>query len=119
VASCRSPAAGIWSSSSSGAAGERRRRRGMIGGSGWGGEGISGVGRAEKFSGMRGSHFWLSSAVLTCEARIGLLISAVPRGRFRVRWALPNTHGPVYQTAKCRSKWEYLRWAGLPNTPIV
>jgi hypothetical protein len=67
----------------------------MIGGSGWGGEGISRVGRAENFSGTRGSLFRLSSAVLTCEAGIGLLISAGPRGHFWSRWALPKTHGPV------------------------
>jgi hypothetical protein len=26
---------------------------------------------------------------------------------------------PGYQTRKIRSRWEYLSWAGLPNTPLI
>jgi hypothetical protein len=52
-------------------------------------------------------------AGLRSEARFQLLSSAWLRGVFRVRWALPRSYEPTYQTAKIVKRWDEVRYSVL------
>jgi hypothetical protein len=56
-----------------------------------------------------------NSARLRCEAQFELLSSAWLRRLFRVRWALPRSAEPGYQTTKIGKRWDEVRVSELPQ----
>jgi hypothetical protein len=93
---------------SAGAVGRKRRSSGREEEK-EGNEREGGRGRGSRGAGPCGCG--ANPAGLRSEARFELLSSAWLRGLFRVRWALPSSCEPGYQTARSEKRWDEVRFS--------